>query len=142
MMSEIECEKIQLAIMAGIDSEASLVSVERIGFHLNACDGCRKQMEEMKTTDQLFERQERLEQDADLWPGIQNQIVVRRHSKTSWQPFLVVSLLLVAYKLFEMLSHEPPAFAFKLLPLAILIGLFVAIRENPFKVNSELILEK
>lgn len=141
-MSEIECEKIQMGIMARIDSEVSVVSDEQIGFHLDACGACRNQVEQLKTTDQILKRQERLEQDADLWPAIQKQIVGNRHSKMSWQPFLLVSLLLVAYKLFEMLSQEAPDFALKLLPLTIAIGLFVAIKENPFRVNPELILEK
>ncbi|HKO96468.1 MAG TPA: hypothetical protein VJU86_05730 [Pyrinomonadaceae bacterium] len=141
-MSEIECEEILMAVMASFDAEEPSVSAEQIGLHLDACAECRTQVEQLKNTDQIFKRQERREEDADLWPAIQKQIVGRRQSSFSWRPFALVGVLLVAYKLFEMLSDQALSFALKFLPLAIAIALFVFLKENPFKINSELMLEK
>jgi predicted anti-sigma-YlaC factor YlaD len=141
-MSEIECEKVQMAIMARLDSEPAGVSAELIGLHLDACAECRKQAEEIKATDEMLKRQQRLDHDADLWPAVSSHVAVQRQPRMSWQPFVVVGVLLVAYKLFEMLSEQAPGFVLKLLPLAIAIALFAALKENPFKVNPELMLEK
>ena len=63
-------------------------------------------------------------------------------SALGWQPFALIGLLLVIYKLLEMLPARDPGMAFKLVPLVIVALLFVLIRENPFRINTELVLER
>ena len=41
-----------------------------------------------------------------------------------------------------MLPARDPGMAFKLVPLVIVALLFVLIKENPFRINTELVLER
>jgi hypothetical protein len=138
-MSEIDCEKVQLAIMAESDAEETIPGTQ-IKLHLADCDNCRSQLEQMQEVDQLLKRQTRGEQDVDLWPAIHRQIGRHEHPKIGWRPFAVFGVLLVGDKLFEMLPAEDPGLGFRLLPLVFIVGLFVFLRENPFKINTELML--
>ena len=63
-------------------------------------------------------------------------------STLSRQPFAVVGLLLVINKLLEMLPTRDLGIALKLLPLIIVGLLFVLIKENPFRINTELVMER
>ena len=56
--------------------------------------------------------------------------------------FALIGLLLVIYKLLEMLPARDPGMAIKLVPLVIVALLFVLIKENPFRINTELVLER
>ena len=96
----------------------------------------------MQTADNLLKRQARREQQADLWTPIEKQIRSNSVSEISRKPFLLLGALLVAYKLLEMLPERDFGLAFKLVPLIIVVALFVFIKENPFKINTDLILEK
>lgn len=141
-MSVIDCEQVQMAKMAESAGEESPISAEQIALHMAACEDCRKQAEQLRDLDQMLTLQVRRDQDADLWPVIQQQIAVQHGPNASWQPFAVVALLLAGYKLFEMFASQGPTLLFSLVPLILMIGLFVLIKENPFRINSELILEK
>ena len=138
-MNVIDCEKVQLAIMAESDAEEPIPSAS-IKLHLADCENCRSQLEQMQEVDQLLKSQTRREQGVDLWPAIHRQISRHEHSKIGWQPFAVLGVLLVAWKLFEMLPAADPGLSFKLLPLVFIVGLFVFLKENPFKINTELML--
>jgi hypothetical protein len=78
----------------------------------------------------------------DLWPAIENRIAKRSNSVIGWRPFALIGLLLVIYKLLEMLPARDLGLAFKLVPLVIVAFLFVLIKENPFRINTELVLER
>jgi hypothetical protein len=82
------------------------------------------------------------EQHVDLWPAIENRIAKRSNSVIGWRPFALIGLLLVIYKLLEMLPARDLGLAFKLVPLVIVAFLFVLIKENPFRINTELVLER
>jgi len=126
-------------MMADSDAEEP-VRGEQIRLHLAQCDNCRTELELMQEVDQLLKRQTRREQNVDLWPAIHGQIDRHEHYTVGWQPFAVLGVLLVADKLFEMLPAEDPGLSFKLLPLVFILGLFVVLKENPFKINTELML--
>lgn len=66
----------------------------------------------------------------------------RAGSALGWKPFALIGLLLVIYKLLEMLPARDPGMAFKLVPLVTVALLFVLIRENPFRIDIELVMEK
>jgi len=92
----------------------------------------------LQALDQVLARQTFSEPRVDLWPTIENRIA----KPLGWQPFALIGLLLVTYKLLEMLPARDPGIAFKLVPLVIVGLLFVLIKENPFKINTELVLER
>jgi len=137
-MNKENCEEILMAQMAVFDGEESEISPEKLNAHLEKCEGCRREMEAMQSTFALLRRQERRVLNADLWSAIEPRL----EAKTNWQPFVFLAVFLVAYKLTEMLSANDPGFAFKIVPFVFVAALFVFLKENPFKINTELILEK
>ena len=104
------------------------------------CANCHHELEQLQVLDQVFAGHMLSETSVDLWPAIENRIAKR--SVVGWQPFALIGLLLVLYKLLEMLPTRDPGMAFKLVPLIIVALLFVLIKENPFRINTELVLER
>lgn len=137
-MKEINCENVMMMKMAEIDGEATEVSADQINLHITACENCCREFEQLKNTDNLFKRQARHEQNADLWPALEKQIVGESASRISWKPFVLLAVLLVSYKLLEMVPEHDFGLAFKLVPLVFIIALFIFLKENPFKINAEL----
>ncbi len=141
-MNEINCENALMAKMAEFDGEDAGFSAEQINSHLAVCENCRTEFRQMQNINYLFENQPRRGQDADLWLAIENRIGAQTAPQMSWKPFVLLGILLVAYKLLEMLPERDFGLAFKLVPLIFIVMLFVFIKENPFKINTELILER
>lgn len=143
-MDSMKCEDAIWAMLAALDGEEAEILSEQATTHLAECDNCRQEIEQMRNTVNLFKRHERREQAADLWFEIEKRL----NSQTStapqmkWQPFLFLVAGLVAYKLFEMLPEREPGLSLKLVPLVLVVALFVFIKENPFKINTELVLER
>jgi hypothetical protein len=50
-------------------------------------------------------------------------------------------LLLLGYRLVEMIPDRHLGLLFKLVPILLVIAAFSYLRENPFKINSQLTLE-
>ena len=132
-MKELTCEDVLMAQMDDGD-----FSKQQLSTHIASCANCQHELKQLQALDQLLASHTLSEPHVDLWPGIETRIAKR----TSWQPFAVIGLLLVIYKLLEMLPAHDPGMAFKLVPLVIIVLLFVLIRENPFRINTELVLER
>lgn len=141
-MNEINCETFLMTKMTEIDGEETEISAEQINLHLANCENCRQEIEQLRDTDNLLKRQTRREPDADLWSAIEKQIGTQTASPIGWKPFALLGVLLVVYKLLEMLPERDFGLAFKLVPLVLIVALFVFLKENPFKINGELILER
>jgi len=143
-MKDMNCEDILIQKSALLDGEKAELSDEQINAHLAECEACRRQIEQMENTIVLLKRQKRGEQDADLWSAIEKQIGAQSEavSPLKWQPFAALGVFLVIYKLLEMLPERDPGWALKIVPFILVAVLFGFLKENPFKINSELILEK
>lgn len=141
-MNGTNCEDILMAKMAELDGEKKEISAEAMNLHLSGCENCRLEFERMQSVGNLLEKQTRREQSADLWSAIERRIGVRNASTISWKPFVVIGAILVIYKLLEMLPERDLGLAFKIVPLIFVAALFVFLKENPFKVNAELGLER
>lgn len=137
-MYKENCEDILLALMAVFDGEKTDFSPEQLKTHTGACDNCRREIEQMQNTFNLLKEQERRGQNADLWSAIEPRI----EAKTNWRPLAFLIIFLVVYKLLEMLPERDFGLAFKIVPLVSVVALFVFLKENPFKINTELMLEK
>ncbi len=137
-MNKENCEEILMALMAVFDGEKTDLSPEQLNSHLASCENCRTEIEQIQSTFALLKRQERQPSEANLWSAIEPRL----QTKIYWQPFVFLAVFLVAYKFAEMLSASDPGFAFKIVPLVFVAALFVFLKENPFKINTELILEK
>ena len=141
-MKELTCENVLMAEMAAADGEDSGLSKEQLTAHIAACANCQHELTQLQTLDQLLAGQTLSEARVDLWPAIENRIAKRTSSAPGWKPFALIGLLLVISKLLEMLPARDPGMAFKLVPLIIVALLFVLIKENPFRINTELVLER
>jgi len=137
-MKEPGCEDVLMAQMAAVDGEEPGFSTKQFSEHIAACANCQHELKQLQTLDQVLAGHTLSEPRVDLWPAIANRIAGR----TNWQPFALIGLLLVIYKLLEMLPARDPGIAFKLVPLVIVVLLFVFIRENPFRINTDLVLER
>ena len=139
-MKEPSCEDVLMAQMAAGDGEQPGFSKELLAAHLSGCVNCQNELKQLQTLDRVLAGHTLSEPHVALWPAIEDRIAKR--SVLGWQPFALIGLLLVIYKLLEMLPARDPGMAFKLVPLIIVALLFVLIKENPFRINTELVLEK
>jgi predicted anti-sigma-YlaC factor YlaD len=143
-MKNMNCEDILIQKMALIDGEAAEFSDQQIHEHLASCENCRQQIELLQNTSGLLNRQKRREQPADLWPAIERQINPESEAgfKMKWQIFVLVGVLFAVYKFVEMVPERDLGWALKIVPFVLVAALFGYLKENPFKINTELILEK
>lgn len=143
-MDKINCEDFLVKMLAVIDGEQTDFSDEQTAEHLASCENCRQEIEKMQNTIVLLNKQTRREQDADLWSAIKRQIGAKSEtaSETNQQPFILLGILLVVYKLVEMLPERDFGWSLKIVPFVLIVALFGFLKENPFKINTELILEK
>jgi len=143
-MSEIECKDAIISAMSEFDGEAPLLSSEQVNAHLAVCENCRQEIDQLRTTVGLLQMQARREHPADLWRLIEKRIESPQKvaPQTNWKMFALLGTLLVAYKLVEMLAPQEFGFLFKLVPLIFVIALFGFLKENPFKINTRLTLER
>lgn len=139
-MKELTCEDVLMAQMAVADGEESPFTKQQLSTHIAGCANCQHEVMQLQALDQMFTAQTLSEPRVDLWPAIEKGIAKR--PALSWQPFALIGVLLVVYKLLEMLPARDLGLAFKLVPLVIVVLLFVFIRENPFRINTELVLER
>ena len=139
-MKEISCEDVLMAQMAIADGEEPGFSRDQLVTHIEACVNCLQELQQSQALDHVLAGYTLSEPRVDLWPAIENRI--RKRSAIGWKPFALIGLLLVIYKLLEMLPARDPGMAFKLVPLVIVVLLFVFIRENPFRINTELVMER
>ena len=140
-MKALSCENVLLAMMAAADGEKAQLSPEEIQQHLNGCEDCRHEAVRTQRLTDILRQGARAESTVDLWTTISSRLD-QQPSTVSWQPFVIVGVLLLAYKFFEMLPAQAPGWAITLVPLIIFGALFVFLRENPFKINSDLVMEK
>ena len=138
-MKELSCEDVLMAQMAAADGEEPTFSKELLAAHVAGCANCHYELEQLQALDQMLAGHTLSESRVDLWPAIENRIAKR---VPAWQSFALIGLLLVIYKLLEMLPARDPGMAIKLVPLVIVVLLFVLIKENPFRINTELVLER
>ncbi len=140
-MNEINCENVLMAKMAEIDEEVIAISAEAINLHLESCENCRREFELMSAADNLLKMQRRRLNEADLWSEIEAEILRKTASHFDLKPFILIGFLLIAYKLLEMIPEQEFGFIFRLVPLAFIVGLFFLLKENPFRINTELAQE-
>ena len=141
-MTRINCENVLTAMLAELDGEETELSAEQKTLHLAECAGCRREFEQIQKTGDLLKRQARREMDADLWSAIEKRIEPKTAPRIGWQIFLALGAVLIGCKLLEMLPAEDFGWRLKIVPLIFVVALFGFLKENPFKINTELILEK
>ena len=150
-MTELNCENVCLAAMAMMDGDEAPLSTEAIENHLASCPDCREEVAQLRGLTELLSAQKRRDYTEDVWPAIRPLInegldagVARQSGKTSAAAalaFAVLGVLLLCYKLAEMVPQADPGPLFKLVPVLLVLGVFGFLKENPFKINTSLRLE-
>jgi hypothetical protein len=133
-----------MAAMAIADGQQSELSSDQIEAHLANCSECRREIGELRTLSSLLNAQQWRQQTADLWQRVEQRLpnaAPKPSTSVGWQPLIVLSALLLGYRLVEMVPDRDLGFVFKLVPLLLVIAAFSYLRENPFKINTELRLE-
>ncbi len=141
-MKELSCEDVLIAQMAATDGEEPGFSKEQLTAHVTGCANCQNELKQLLALDRVLASQTLAEQHVNLWPEIEDRIAKPAGSVLGWRPFALIGLLLIIYKLLEMLPARDPGLVFKLVPLVIVTLLFVFIKENPFRINTELVMER
>lgn len=140
-MKDLSCENVLLALMAAADGESAPIPPEEMEKHLSVCAGCREEAVRMQRVSDLFQQVSRRENATDLWPTIETRLD-QKPSRSHWKLFAIAGVLLLVYKLCELLPQADPGWAIKLVPLLVFGALLVFLKENPFRINTDLVLEK
>ncbi|MEP7273659.1 MAG: zf-HC2 domain-containing protein [Acidobacteriota bacterium] len=144
-MTEPNCENVCMVVMAIADGNSSELSTEHIEAHLASCSDCRREVEQLRALTGLLDSQQRRERMESVWPRVEQQLLAdavrARPASHTWYPLVLLGLLLLGYRIVEMVPDRDFGLLFKLVPILFVIAAFGYLRENPFKVNSDLRLE-
>jgi predicted anti-sigma-YlaC factor YlaD len=143
-MNKEYCEKIRISAMAISDGERPLLSELQIKEHIESCEDCRLELEQLKIATELLDGKRRRPYDVNVWSGIETVIeqssIRPKHRLQLWL-FTALGLILFAYKIIDVLPVFKPGVIFKLMSLVIVFVFFVLLGQNPFAINQNLILK-
>ncbi len=142
-MSDLKCESVSMAAMAIADGYQPELSSQQIEIHLASCANCREELGQLQELSSLLDTQERRLGTETLWLKIERRLpeVNRTSTSRGSASFMVLGALLLGYRLVELIPDRDFSFLFKFVPVLLVIAAFSYLRENPFKINSELSLE-
>lgn len=143
-MSKLNCETICMAAMAMADGYVSELSSDQIEAHLADCSDCRREVAELRALSSLLDAQERRPRTENVWKLVARGLPDASPAQSTSQaryPFMFLGVLLLGYRIVEMIPDRDFGFLFKLIPILFVIAAFSYLRENPFKIDSELRLE-
>ena len=104
----------------------------------------RSELEALGSLVKLLDSQKRRESDEDLWSTLEPRLLDQTQPQPAagnvrmWAP---IGLTLLVYKLIEQIPDRNLAMVYKLLPLLLVTAVFFYLKQNPFKINTELKLE-
>jgi len=133
-----------MAAMAIADGYQSELSSDQIEAHLAECLDCRHEIGQLRALSSLLDAQERRQRTESVWRLVEQRlpdVAVARSTSRAWRPFMLFGVLLLGYRLVEMIPERDFGLLFKLVPVVLVIAAFSYLRENPFKIHSELRLE-
>lgn len=143
-MTKPNCETVCMAAMAMADGYISELSSDRIEAHLADCSDCRREVGQLRALCSMLDAQERRERTGNVWQHVERRLpdaVAVRRTSPVWLPFMFLGVLLLGYRIVEMVPDRDFGFLVKLVPVLFVIAAFGYLRENPFKIDSELRLE-
>lgn len=143
-MTKLNCESVCMASMAIADGYQSELSSDEIETHLANCSDCRREVAQLRALSSLLDAQERRQRTENVWKRVEPRLPdasPAQSTSEAWHPFMLLGVLLLGYRIVEMIPDRDFGFRFKLVPVLLVIAAFSYLRENPFKINSELRLE-
>jgi anti-sigma factor RsiW len=143
-MTTLDCETVCMAAMAMADGYVSQLSSDQIETHLAHCADCRREVGQLRALSSLLDAQERRPRTENVWRLVERRLPdasPAQRTSRAWHPFMFLGMLLLGYRIVEMIPDRDFGFVFKLVPVLFVIAAFIYLRENPFKIDSELRLE-
>ncbi len=143
-MNKEYCEKVRLSAMSILDGEVPKVSTKELDEHLKSCADCRRELEQQKVAIGLLDEQSRRFITEDVCSRVAATIEesrVKLKSRQGLGPFIALGLILLAYKVIEVLPDFTPGLVIKMMLLVSVFVFFILLKENPFKVNQNLKLK-
>ena len=141
MNKEEYCEKVQLSAMVILDGEIPPLSVKELDEHLKSCADCRRELEQQKVVIGLLEEQSRRLITEDVCSRVAATIEesrVKLNSRQGLGLFIVLGLILLAYKIIEVLPNFTTGLVIKMIPIVSVFVFFLLLKQNTFKVNKNL----
>ena len=133
----MKCEEIRMAAMALAEGEKPPIPPGEVQAHLAVCAECRGELAELAALCQRLDGQQRRNWAPDLWGRIEGRIA-RPSPNALW--FGV--LLLGCFELLELVPDRQLSMLLELTPVLIALAIFGWLRQNPFRINTELRLEE
>jgi predicted anti-sigma-YlaC factor YlaD len=143
-MTNPTCESVFVAAMALADGYQAEMSPNQIEMHLANCPDCRRELDQLAAIATLLDSQKRQPRIEHIWTSIEARLIdapVTQNPSTAWNPFILLGVLLVCYKLVEMIPDRDFGLLFKIIPILLVVAFFGYLKVNPFKINTELRLE-
>ena len=140
-MTDLNCENICRAAQAVADGEPSSLTPVQIEAHLANCVRCRQEIEHLRVLSGLLEAHQRPSETRNIWIHIEPQVrdlTSRPRRDSTWRAFVMLGLVLLGYKLIEMIPDHDVGWPLKLVPVLLTVAVFGYLKENPFKINPEL----
>jgi predicted anti-sigma-YlaC factor YlaD len=140
-MKTVNCEAVRMASSAASDGYHGPLESAQIEDHLAQCGDCRSELERLGELMRLLDSLNRREFNEQLWRGIETRLALQApvgRVSRDLKLLVPISVVLLAYKLFEQLAVRNIGFQIKLVLLLLVILLFAVLKENPFKINAEL----
>ena len=143
-MKTVSCEAVRMARSAALDGHPGALEPAQLEDHLARCGDCRSEVERLDELMRLLDSQKRRASTDQLWSGIDARLAAQAPAggvSRDLRLLVPLGVVLLAYKLFEQLSVHNTGFGMKLVPLLLVIAVFALLKENPFKINTELQLK-
>lgn len=143
-MTTQDCEIVCMAAMAMEDGYVSELSADQIEAHLAGCSDCRREIGQLRALAGLLDGQKRRQRAENVWRKVEQRLPDTSSTQITnqaWYLFVPLGVLLLGYRLVELIPERELGLLFKLVPILLAIAAFSYVRENPFKINSELRLE-
>lgn len=143
-MTRLDCEIVCMAAMAMEDGYVSELSADQIEAHLADCSDCRREIGQLRALASLLDGEKRRQRAENVWRKVEQRLPDTSPTQSpsqAWYRFMPLAVLLLGYRLVEMIPDREFGLLFKLVPVLLVIAAFSYVRENPFKINSELRLE-
>jgi predicted anti-sigma-YlaC factor YlaD len=140
-MKDVSCELARVGAMVMADGHQPDLPPNLINSHLAACEECRLEIADLNALVGLLDAQERRGHPGDLWPAIARRLsekTANRGAHSSRPAFILLGLTLVVYKLVELVPESELGVYAKLIPIVLVIAVFSYIKENPFRISTEL----
>jgi anti-sigma factor RsiW len=127
--------------MAIADGEKPSILAADVELHLAQCDRCRSEVERLKSVIDLLNEQRRRERTEGVWGRVVERLSRKKRARAAsdhWPWLLLLGLFLAGYRVVVAALDLEPGLWLNLAPALLAIAVFGLLRENPFKINSEL----